>query len=511
MTKDDHPPVASYILESNLLFGNEFPAPDPKMGLTIYGPYSDYPNKISIAIIGDAKTTDQVRKLLEMCSTYVEGPNNYPLWTQDYPGSKKALHCEFLIKDKWCKDTITENDINSIEKIQSYRERIGFAATLFCNRIARINEREESPTIFICAPPKRMMDLCISSEGEYGHGRRGQKSAAEKRRSYESSFIPSQTKLFDFDSECIHIQEEMEHKRAGDNFHHFLKAYAMNLKTPTQFIKPYTLDKIFTNDANKMQDLATVCWNLTIALYYKAGGRPWRLANIPSGTCFAGITFYREKQVFGGNLGVSLAQVFTPEGEGLVIRGERVIWQPHKDPHLSKDGAIRIMQKVIDTYQNQTGQRPTRIVIHKSSTFNIDETTGFKESMNDIPRHDFISILKRGRKIKFFRAGYHPVIRGTVITLSDDSRFLFTKGYIPFMKVYPGPRVPRPLEIIFNETDTSHDQLCQEILGLSRLNWNSGDFSCLYPITMQFSTLVGRIIRELPPGVTPENRFHYYM
>ncbi|EQD57763.1 hypothetical protein B2A_04657, partial [mine drainage metagenome] len=70
----------------------------------------------------------------------------------------------------------------------------------------------------------------------------------------------------------------------------------MMIPAPTQFIRPQTLDRLFGTQEGSLQDPATIAWNLCVGLMYKAGGRPWKLGTIPAGTCYVGISFYREKE-----------------------------------------------------------------------------------------------------------------------------------------------------------------------------------------------------------------------
>jgi hypothetical protein len=290
----------------------------------------------------------------------------------------------------------------------------------------------------------------------------------------------------------------------------------MKFDVLTQFVLPDTLESI-TSKGKKpgmrgLQDDATFAWNLAVALLYKCGGRLWKPSTFSADTCFVGISFYRVKEVYGGGIGTSLAQVFTPEGEGLVIRGDRFPWTKGKSPHLSEDAAERLLKTAINLFQKQTGgRRPTRVVIHKSSKFSDEEVKGFKKALGEIPRFDFVAILARARNIRLFREGYNPVLRGTMITLPDKSWLLYTKAYIPFLKVYPGPHVPRPLEIIQHIGDSLPEKISEEILGLTKLNWNNADFTSYLPITLQFSRQVGRILREMPSESTPKNKYMYYM
>lgn len=500
---------ASHLEDQPLLFGDDFPAPDPKMGITLYGPYSEHPRQIPIGIIGGPETVDQVRRLLEMCQSEIPGDAEYPLWKQDFPGmnADAGLRCELLIKSEWC-ESFTHDEIASFDRIPTREDRVKQGVDIFCDRIEKLQEREDRPEVFICAPPRRVMDLCIPQEGGLHGGRKGTKSKAEKKTP-DSAFDPQQRKMWEFAPDIEKAKDEILESRASDNFHNLLKARAMRLDAPTQFMKPYTLDKLFGREEGHLQHPATICWNLTVALYYKAGGSPWRLQTLPAGTCFVGIAFYREK--VRDTLGTSLAQVFTPDGEGLVLKGERFDWPKGKAPHLPQDSAQRIIKRVVDAYQKQTGTFPERVVVHKTSRFNDPEKAGMNQALEGVPRHDFLTIYDKGRRIKLFREGQEPPVRGTMLRLPDNSRMLYTRGYVPFMRVYPGARVPRPIDIRFEEVDTSHDKLSKEILSLTRMNWNSAGYASHLPMTLEFARQVKHILKEIPAGVEPQSRYLYYM
>jgi hypothetical protein len=59
--------------------------------------------------------------------------------------------------------------------------------------------------------------------------------------------------------------------------------------------------------------------------------------------------------------------------------------------------------------------------------------------------------------------------------------------------------------------DTSRKQLLQEVLALTKMNWNLANYSGLMPITLRFARLVGAILREVPTGQGPEPKYKYYM
>ena len=81
----------------------------------------------------------------------------------------------------------------------------------------------------------------------------------------------------------------------------FLRADGMSLGVPLQMVRPstYTGQRARKNNRRgssaPLQDEATRAWNLHTALYYKAGGVPWRLlrSSTDLATCFVGVSFYK--------------------------------------------------------------------------------------------------------------------------------------------------------------------------------------------------------------------------
>ena len=503
---------AVHIQEPELLFGGSFPSIDPKTGISLYGPYSIAKHSIRVGIIGNKTTIEQAKAILERIKLPIEGSGKTPTWIPDFPGFSSAhpFKCEIITSNNWHQVTTTR-EIEALETIVKVEERIAKGVEVFMKHLSNIDEREETPDIVICAPPKELMKLCISDSDTKTKGRR-RMSDAEKKHPPPGE---DQQTMFDYMPEEYKKERERYLISIGaDNFHHLLKAQAMKFNFLTQFILPDTLEAITTGKPSQkgLQDDATFAWNLAVALLYKSNGRLWKTSSLAADTCFVGISFFKAKEAYGGGVGTSLAQVFTPEGDGLVMRGERFPWPLRRSPHLEEEAAERLLSTAIKLFTKQTGGRaPTRVVIHKSSKFEDAEVSGFKKAVGNIPRFDFVAILNKAKRIRLFREGYHPVLRGTMITLPDKSWLLYTSGYIPFMKIYPGPHVPRPLEIVQHIGDTLPEQISQEILALTKLNWNNADFANNRPITLQFSQKVGSILKEVPSESTPKNKYMYYM
>ena len=491
---------AEYIEEPILIFGDSNPSPDPKLGLSLFGPYSWTKTAINIGIIGSKKTVEQTRYLLKDLSNIILGDPKYPKWRLDFPGiSRNNIFKTRLINlEKW-NQVLLSNEIKFITEYTKENEIISNAVDLFIEKICILKEREEVPDLIICSPPKEIIDSCVAVSDE----------GPEFKWRFKRS--ASQQTLLDYMPDYRDtILEELSRKSAS-NFHHRLKAMSMDLKMPTQMIKPTTLDAYTNPELGGIQHKSVLAWNLCVGLLYKAGARLWKPRLMPQGTCYVGISFYKEKTVFGSLIGTSLVHVFTPDGDGLVLKGERFDWPRRGSPHLSMKGAKKILEQSLELYKQHTRSIPSRVVIHKSSSFWDEEKEGFLSALHNVPLYDFITITPNQKSIRFFRTGYNPVMRGTMIILPDDTCLLYTKGYVPQTEIYAGPRIPLPLEISQQMGESTIDKICREILALTKLNWNTSDFSIFYPITLHFSAQVGSILKEIPPGITPQTKYLYYM
>lgn len=280
----------------------------------------------------------------------------------------------------------------------------------------------------------------------------------------------------------------------------------MQYALPTQLVWESTLTR-----SRDTQDPATMAWNFFTAVYYKAGNVPWKLDFDTTGTCFIGVTFYRESPDPHSATRTSLAQVFSESGEGLVLKGEPVTWDRERDrkPHLTAESASRITAQALDLYTKHFGQAPARVVVHKTSRYWPEELEGFRSALTSVKSHDLLTLDKRG--IRFLRLGKEPPIRGTIIQLARRNYLVYTRGYIPFLRAYPGMRIPNSLEVVEHVGDSSADKVCSEILALTKLNWNNCGFAGGSPITIAFSKQVGRILTELSTGIAPQTKYRFFM
>jgi hypothetical protein len=52
----------------------------------------------------------------------------------------------------------------------------------------------------------------------------------------------------------------------------------------------------------------------------------------------------------------------------------------------------------------------------------------------------------------------------------------YLKGTVPYFQVYPGAYIPRELEFVRDDGETSASDLAHELVGLSKLNFNNTQF-----------------------------------
>jgi hypothetical protein len=279
----------------------------------------------------------------------------------------------------------------------------------------------------------------------------------------------------------------------------------MHVGLPTQLLWEGTLDGV------GVEDDATIAWNVWSGIYYKGRNELWRLTGLAANACFVGISFYKDRK--DERLRSCVAQAFSDRGEGLVLRSEPFPWQNEmeKTPHLERRMASEMLTRVLNAYRDHLHVQPSRVVIHKWQRYWPEEQAGFEDALETagVHSHDFVAFGSRG--LRFFRAGQEPVVRGTYIALGPAEGLLFTRGYVPFLRRYPGMRVPRPLEIIEHHGSGSMTEIAREILALTKLDWNTTMFAGKEPITTAFAEDVGRILSEMPHNVQAKPSYRFYM
>ncbi|MCX6378994.1 MAG: hypothetical protein NT023_05875 [Armatimonadetes bacterium] len=467
---------------------------DIRFGLMNYGPF-DFANRLApkdirLGFIGTPQTIQGIEAWLDKCKGGIEAKkSNQPQLFPRFPGfGPDVSYRASFVTSPQLHRAIPQREFERLGRWNHPDRLIVEAVDLFLSEIEHIAENHPAVDVIICAIPLELLELMRSEDTD---------SYAQNEEVGEDGIIRL-------------------------NFRDMLKAQAMKYKKPIQLVLPMTYDPTkklkprlsakTKEDIRCLQDEATRAWNIHTALYYKANGTPWRLVRDSSQptTCYVGISFYISLD--GARLQTSMAQVFNERGDGIIVRGGAA--KQSKDdrkPYLEEEDAFKLLTGALQRYRKEHYNMPARVVVHKSSPFKLEEKEGFRQAAEDsnIGFIDFISLSRTYTRL--MRIGNYPPLRGTLLTLDERNHVLYTRGSVDFFSTYPGMYVPTPLKFRCEETDQEPHFLAQEILGLTKMNWNDTQFDGGSPITIGGARYVGSVLKYLGEEDTPEARYSYYM
>lgn len=480
----------SHIGEPELEFGGGGRHLDIRFGLMDYGPFdathSEAPRRIRIGIVGSAETVEGAARWIERSraghpAKVSRQPNLFPA----FPGlgSDGAFRCEFVTSSEFQR-TLTQRELLRLMASDEANRATRETVEAFLAEIRALAEQNVSPDVVLCALPFDLIAVTVNAPP-------------------------------DEDDEGEDEADEDE----AVNLRGMLKAACMELRLPIQILWPTTYNpairiprKLKTTSDRRVQDDATRAWNFFTALYYKANGLPWRLVRDSKQfkTSYIGISFYRTTD--GDLVHSSSAQMFDERGEGLILRGARACESKEdRRPHLVAADAYQLLSDSLNVFRHQHGHFPARVVLHKTSLFNADERDGFNRALaeRNIDYADLIFVSKTFTRL--YRLGAYPPLRGTAMRLDDRQVVLYTRGSVEFFRTYPGMYVPRPLLLRCQEMGQSLGFLVEEILALSKMNWNNTQFDGGEPITVRAARYVGDILKYVPDEHTIAPRYSFYM
>jgi len=494
-----------FLSEPTLQFGGG-DAVLPKDGLTRFGPYSltmgaAHPATVKVGLIGTAETIESARAFLRRCTSVVPSGLADTRLTPAFPGFRAALHSE-LVTDSIFDVTLDSAAIEAAIGAdgQSFHQTL----RLLTDAIRRAAERDVRPDVIALCLPEEVK----TKAGTYQLPRPDTGNGNDPRLIADADAKSvGQYSLFELEE----LEETLEARALPDpddlirrDLRRALKAAAMPHRIPIQLLTP----ALFTEGTPRQQDPATRAWNLAVGLFYKAGGLPWRLQPIHEHTCYVGVSFHHLRTQARHLVYASLAQAFSSYGDGFALRGAAMPWnEDDTDMHLDHDGMFNLLTQVLAAYQERTGRDPLRVVVHKTTRFHDDERDGAHHALNDIPIVELLALSTGDFRV--LRQGSYPPHRGTLARLGPAT-FVFTGGYMPELGTYPGPHIPVPIELT-PVGNLDMRQAAQDLLALTKLNWNNANPCAAFPITLSFARQVGSIMAEVPEGKTPHPAYRFYM
>ena len=478
----------------------EFGAPgtfnEPKTGLSQAGPFdlrfgAAHKTEVKVGLVGTAEMVRKGKQWLERCCNLIPSNTNATTQYMDFPGFEPIFRSVLVLASQWTVE-IDARKLNIALGRKNPRPRFEEVLDLYMRAIKKLADNTETrPDIVMVCLPDGVVQTCWSISASLTP----QQRKLIKRRQAERK--DGQLSLF-------HI-EETEDDLLNRDFRRALKARAMECRMPIQI----GTNKLFT-DLDTNQDAATRAWNMSVALYYKAGGIPWRMKTEGPETCFVGISFHHQRTLSQHFTYASLAQAFSTRGDGFAIRGEAMPrdGRQGRNVHLTVNQAAELGRRVLEEYRERSGGTPQRVVLHKTSRFDNSEQEGFRHAFQNIPIVELINIMPT--HFRLLKYGTYPPRRGTLCTVNKTSTYLFLTGYMPEWRTYPGPHIPAPVRLVSND-DVDMQRVATDILGLARMNWNTASISSAHPVTLSFSRRVGGIMKEVGKNKEPQPSFRYYI
>lgn len=288
----------------------------------------------------------------------------------------------------------------------------------------------------------------------------------------------------------------------GEHFdlHDFIKAYCVKRGIATQFVREATFAKAYDCE---------IVWWLALALYVKSMRTPWILETLDDSVAFMGLGFSIDRSgATGHHVVVGCSHIFSADGRGLryrlsklenpVIRG--------KNPFMSQEDARRLAEHGRQLMFESHGRMPRRVVIHKRTPFLPTEIAGLREGLAGVEEVEMLQVTEepvlRGVACRITdglpQAELFPIRRGTAVALDRRRMLLWAHGTAdavqPGRRYYQGKsRVPAPLVVTRFAGTSEMGRVADEVLALSKMDWNTFDLYSSMPATLKSSNRIARI------------------
>jgi len=512
-------PKVGYLSEPLLEFKYGQRLAYPRDGLFLYGPVGDASSLKSVryGVIG---TPEGVRRFKAWSSTIrrfidipVPGPRSRAVEPQHvpFPGFEEAFHAEWPAEPLSLLADIDPFELDRVLKIQNRHEAIRSAVDLFVKRLIEENNRTENPpSVWFVIIPELVYQLGRPlSKVKKSERIQGVIAISEKRA---RKLDPNEPSLFGID------EIEAQVYKYATHFRRQLKARLLKDQIVTQIVRETTLTpEEFKRDngmpLRRLEDRATIAWKLSTGAYYKAGGRPWQLADVRSGVCYVGLVYKRSELTTNPKHSCCAAQMFLSNGDGIVFRGALGPWfhTDTKQFHLDETAAKNLIGMVINEYSRMHNAPPRELFIHAKSAFTQEEWRGFEAGCPGGTNLVGVQIIDTRDDLKLFRPGEYPVIRGTTMRISDTRAYLWTSGYVPRLDTYMGPETPNPISVRILRGDCALDTVLSDVLGLTKINFNSCLHNDRLPVTIRFANAIGDVLVAAPMDGDPKLPFKFYI
>jgi hypothetical protein len=501
------------IPEPSLKFRYAQSVEDPHDGLTLFGPLD--PGKvhgIRAGVIGTPNGIRRYKKWVKSIQTPIYPPKiKDAMFRPVFPGFQAAFGVKWNVEPE-IELTVDSDELAKTLKEDDRHQRVYRTVDLFANRILKAKREEEiSVNVWFVVVPPDVKKYCRPMSRVEAEIRTHDETLMSEDAA--RGFIRAPSLFREANEETIPFQFEPD-------FHNQLKARLLLHDAPLQVLNEDTIapeDFVKSNGLpiRRVDAPSTIAWNLCSTVYYKASGRPWKLSRVREGVCYLGLVFKQDNRSPDPLNACCAAQMFLDSGDGVVFKGAVGPWYTGKrgEFHLTKEAAKEVASIAINSYVAGPPRRkpPRELFVHGKVRMNDEEWEGFKEAAGKDTNIVGVRI-RQDVDLKLFSRFDYPVPRGTVYFQTERQGYLWTVGFVPRLQTYLGKEVPNPILVQITHGRASIPRVMQDVLALTKLNYNACVFADGAPVTLKFADSVGEILTAGPIGTdTPPLPFKFYI